>query len=227
MSVWGLIPQKSFRHSKTRLEPVLADRARWGFAQALFENAVTQLAGAVDGIVVCTDSVEVEAVAEGHRASTLRDPSEPADLAAVVDAGLAHLATRGVTSALVLMPDLPRLTAPDVEELVEALAEHEAVLVRAHDHRHTNALGMSLPRRFATAFGHPTSFDQHLQAARRVLSRVVVHDNPRIAFDVDRPEDYMRLYGHDGAIRDAEQRPVVRAPALRHAAVSPGATDPS
>lgn len=193
MSVWALVPQKCFGDSKSRLRPVLSDRARTQFAQAVFDHTVGVLTRVVDDVLVCTDAPDVEIAAASHCAATLRDPPRVDTLSTVVDAGLAELKARGAREVLVVMPDLPRLTAADVRQLVGALASHDVVLVRAHDGQHTNALGLSPPGRLTTAFGRFDSFQAHLRAAARKELRVSVLDNPRIAFDVDSPEDHVRF----------------------------------
>ena len=91
------------------------------------------------------------------------------------------------------MADLPRLCADDVRALVAAAATHDVVIVRADDERHTNALALTPPGCLPTAFGRADSFDAHLAAARAAGLRLAVVDNPRIAFDVDGPEDHARL----------------------------------
>ena len=87
------------------------------------------------------------------------------------------------------MADLPRLVRDDVRQMIAPMAGHNVVLVRAHDGQHTNALGLSPPTVLRTAFGRADSFAEHLTAAREAKLRVCVLDNPRVAFDVDVPED--------------------------------------
>ena len=186
MSVWALVPARSFADGKSRLGPALDATARRELARRLFHHVMQQLAGVVDGVLVCTDSDEVAEAAARHGARVHRDPPEAKGLAAVVDGGLRSLAADG---ALVLMADLPLLTGEDVRQLVARMAEHPVVLVRAQDGRHTNALGLSPPTAFPTAFGGAESFAAHLVAAREAGLRACVVDNPRVAFDVDEPRD--------------------------------------
>jgi 2-phospho-L-lactate guanylyltransferase len=184
MSLWALVPAKSFALGKSRLKPALSDAARRDFARGLFDHVLQQLRETVDGILVCTDSDEVAQAAALHGARVRRDPPGVKGLAAIVDGGLAELASQ---KALVIMADLPRLTKDDVRQIVARLADHDVVLVRAQDGHHTNAL--ALGKVLPTAFGRADSFEAHLRAARDAGLRVCVLENPRVAFDVDVPED--------------------------------------
>jgi 2-phospho-L-lactate guanylyltransferase len=190
MSLWAVVPQKGFADGKSRLKPALSDGARQAFARGLFDHVLGTLREVVDGILVCTDSPEVAEAAARHGAQVRRDdPGRPA-LAQIVDGGLRQIVA---DRALVLMADLPRLGAEDVRQIVAPLDGHDLVLVRAQDGRHTNALALAPPTRIATCFGRADSFEAHLAAAAGL--RVCVLENPRIAFDVDGPDDHALLVG--------------------------------
>jgi 2-phospho-L-lactate guanylyltransferase len=198
--VWALVPAKAFDQGKSRLRPALADAARAAFARMLFDRVLGALAasGAVDGVLVATDSPAVAQAARAHDAAVRFDPPAAAGapkptLAAIVDAGLADLAARDAATALVLMADLPELTVDDVRALVAAAARAPVAIVRADDGAHTNALALTPPACLRTAFGRLDSFAAHLAAARAAALAVVVVDNARIAFDVDGPADHARL----------------------------------
>jgi 2-phospho-L-lactate guanylyltransferase len=195
MSGWALVPAKAFARGKSRLAPAMSDAARAEFARRLFDHVLATLtaAGVLDGVLVATDSDDVAAAAETHGALVLRDAAANAALSTVIDAGLAALAARGVTRALVLMADLPQLSVADVRALVAAFDGADVVLVRADDGRHTNALGLAPPDRLPTRFGRDDSFAAHLADARAAGLRVAIVDNERVAFDVDGPDDHARL----------------------------------
>jgi len=195
MSVWALVPAKSFALGKSRLGPALAGDARAAFARSLFDHVLATLKAshAVDGVLVATNAPEVAAAARAHGAEVLDDAPGATGLAAVVDDGLAALAARGARTAMVLMADLPHLTADDVRTLAAAAAAHDVAIVRADDGCHTNALALSPPACLRSAFGRGDSFDAHVAAARAAGLRVAVVDNAGIAFDVDGPEDHARM----------------------------------
>ena len=201
--IWALVPAKAFERGKSRLSPALDDAARAAFARALFDHVLATLtaSGVVDGILVATDSPAVAAAARAHGAIVRHDAAGATTLAAVVDDGLAELHARGAHTALVLMADLPRLAVDDVRALVAAAAAHDVVIVRADDERHTNALALSPPACLRTSFGRGDSFDAHVASARAAGLRVAIIDSPRVAFDVDGPDDHARLSSTTGISR--------------------------
>src|SRR6184192_3230086 len=136
MSLWAVVPAKRFSQGKSRLKPALSDAAREDFARSLFDHVLGTLRQVTDGILVCTDSPEVAEAAARHGARVLQDPPGKPTLAQIVDAGLRQI---DAAAALVLMADLPRLRVEDVRQIVAPLADHDVVVVRAQDGRHTNA----------------------------------------------------------------------------------------
>jgi 2-phospho-L-lactate guanylyltransferase len=189
VTAWALIPAKAFDRGKSRLAPVLGAAARAAFARRLFDHVVATAMGVLDGVLVATDSDEVAAAARAHGAAVRFDEG-PGPLAAVVDAGLALLAARGASAALVLMADLPRITTTDVRAVLEALKVHDVAIVADVHGRHTNALALAPPNAIATRFGAAQSFADHCAAARAAGLRLAVLANDNIAFDVDAPEDH-------------------------------------
>jgi 2-phospho-L-lactate guanylyltransferase len=193
--VWALVPTKGFDRGKSRLGPALSDAARAAFARAVFDHVLGTLmrSSVLDGVLVATDSPLVAGAAGEHGASVRMDPPGTPTLAAVVDSGLAEVTTRGGRGALVLMADLPRLQVDDVRGLVALLDDHDVVIVRAEDGKHTNALALTPATCLETAFGRADSFEAHVAAARAAGLRLAILDNARIAFDVDGPDDHARF----------------------------------
>ena len=190
---WAIVPAKSLLQGKSRLRPVLDDEERAHFARRLLEH-VLDVVGAcgLDGVLVATGGDDVAAIAGARGAQVLRDRGE-GSLADVVDRALAEVASRGAASAVVLMADLPRIEAADVESLLAAVDEHDVALVRDHLGHHTNALAIAPPTAMATCFGRPDSFVAHCAGARAAGLRAIVLDSERVAFDVDLPADHQRL----------------------------------
>ena len=190
---WAIVPAKSLVQGKSRLSPLLDADERSGFARRLLEHVLDVLgACGLDGILVATGGDDVASLAVARGAEVLRDRGE-GSLADVVDRALAHVASRGAATALVLMADLPRITPADVSALLDALDGHDIALVRDHLGRHTNALALSPPTAMATCFGRDDSFAAHRATALAAGLRAVVVESERIAFDVDLPVDHQQL----------------------------------
>jgi 2-phospho-L-lactate guanylyltransferase len=191
--VWAVVPAKSLERGKSRLRAVLDDEDRAAFARTLLEHVLRVLGQCdLDGVLVATDGDDVADLASSLGARIRRD-RDPRTLANVVDGALAEVEALGARTAVVLMADLPRIEAADVQVLLGALADHDVALVRDHKGRHTNALAISPPTAIATCFGSSDSFAGHCDAARTQRLRLAVVENERFAFDVDAPADLARI----------------------------------
>jgi 2-phospho-L-lactate/phosphoenolpyruvate guanylyltransferase len=191
---WAIVPAKAPARGKSRLRGVLTDEERARFARRLLEHTLDVLGACprLAGVLVATDGDEVADLARARGACVRRDSGE-GTLAEVVDGALGDVAGRGADAAVVLMADLPYATADDVSSVLDALEDHDVVLVRDHLGRHTNALALAPSTAMRTRFGHPDSFAEHVAAARAAGLRVAVVPSEGIAFDVDGPADHAAL----------------------------------
>lgn len=206
---WVLIPQKTFVRAKARLAPALAPVPRRALARELFQHTLAACAGCHElaGTLVATDGAEVAALAARAGALAVRDPApHSARLSVSVDAALARLRAQGATHALVVMADLPELTARDLRELLAALRSSEVIIVPDLQRRGTSALGLRLALDFRTAFGRADSLQRHLREAARTAGGARVLYNPRVALDLDTPGDLQRLPVAAKAAQDTDRR---------------------
>ena len=175
-----------------RLSGTLDRGERRVLQSAMLGDVLASLAGStrVGEIVVVTSDPRARAVAESVGARTVADHDPPEGMNQAVALGLASL---DVTSALVVVSDLPLLTSADVDHLIGAAPEGDAVvLARSADCTGTNAMLMTPADAIDTQLG-PGSLALHLAhaAVRGVIVEVV--DHPGIALDVDTPEDLAEL----------------------------------
>jgi 2-phospho-L-lactate guanylyltransferase len=185
MSVWAVVPVRSFRCAKSRLAHIPPPR-RAALARGLCEHVLGTLAGHAElaGLVVATDCCEVAQLARRYGADIVRD-RELRALAAIVDGALRHVAARGADAALVVMADLPRLAAADVDGLLAGLREADVVVAPDRGRAGTNALALASHTWLPTAFGHDDSFARHLRTAAAHGARVAVCETAGLACDVD------------------------------------------
>lgn len=201
MTPWALVPVKGFDHGKSRLGEVLDGQARAGVARALFDRVVGRVlcdmarAGELGGVLVVTDSEEVVARTRELAAEAMVSPGvgPHRPLGAIVDEGLAALASRGVQAALVIMGDLPALTPEDVRALAVLLDDHDVALAPDAAGTGTNALAIRLPARMPTRFCGGESLAAHVAEARARTLHTAMCTRAGLALDVDEAEDYARL----------------------------------
>ncbi|HYM33116.1 MAG TPA: 2-phospho-L-lactate guanylyltransferase [Candidatus Cybelea sp.] len=189
MSLNILIPCKSLLSGKSRLAPVLdADRRRDLCTRFLTQTLATAMM-IVDGqhCHVVTSDAAAAALAKEHGANVITDSDR--GLNEALEAGRDGICSRhdGDAAILVLPIDLPWAGKTALRELLRNSAD----VVLAPDRRRagTNALrlGLRAVGRFPFRFGEG-SFAAHQRAAAEFSVAVV--DDPRLAFDIDRPEDY-------------------------------------
>lgn len=147
----------------------------------------------LSGTLVATDGEDAARIAQKRGAVVLRDHTEPTRLCNIVDIALARLEAQGATHALVVMADLPLLSARDLEELWARLRIHDLVIAPDQQRRGTSALGIRLGLGLRTWFGHNDSMQRHWLEGTRMHGASYVLPNPRIAFDVDSPADLERF----------------------------------
>ena len=191
--IWALVPAKSFRHSKTRLSGVLSAQERAELAEAMFRRTVDQLSAlpTVDGVVVTTECPVVSSTAKrlGCEIVCSREP-HPA-LGKIIDGGIRQLPRQ--SHVIVMMSNLPRLTADDLTALTEQLDHADVTLCPDRMRDGTNVLGLRAGVRFPTRFGNHRSFALHRNLARRLGHRVRELVRPGLAFDLDGPADWQEL----------------------------------
>ena len=141
--VGAVVPVKRLGYALGRLSRVLDRGERRVLQSAMLGDVLAALAGStrVGQIVVVTSDPRARAVAESVGARTVADHDPPEGMNPAVALGLEAL---DVQSALVVVSDLPLLTSADVDHLIGAALEGDAVvLARSADGTGTNAMLMT------------------------------------------------------------------------------------
>lgn len=190
--VGAVVPVKRLGYALGRLARTLDRPERRVLQSAMLGDVLAALAGStrLGEIVVVTSDARARAVAESVGARTVPDHDPPQGINAAVTLGIQALDAR---SALVVVSDLPLITAADIDHLVGAAPDGDAaVLARSEDGTGTNAMLITPPDALMPRLG-PDSLVHHLAQASAlgVTAEVVYH--PGIALDVDTPEDLAEL----------------------------------
>lgn len=188
----AVVPLKAFAAAKSRLAARLGDAAREDLAASLFRRALDACAHAPtvrETIAVTGDDAALE-VARAADCVTLRErePGLPAALA-LADEELERV---GAESSLIVVADLPLVTAADLERVCAAAPPGPCVVVVPSVDGGTGALFRRPATVIAPAFG-PGSAGAHLAAARAAGVTVVELDVPNLAADLDTPEQLESL----------------------------------
>jgi 2-phospho-L-lactate/phosphoenolpyruvate guanylyltransferase len=174
-----LVPVKAFDQAKLRLAPALDAPARALLAREMASNVVRAAAGLPVSVVCDDDAVAEWALGEG--ASVIWRPGR--GLNGAVGDGVASLAASGFSQVIVAHADLPH--ALDFA----AVAGFDGVtLVPDRRNDGTNAACVPAAAGFEFAYG-PRSFVRHCREARERGITLRVVREPRLAWDVDVPDD--------------------------------------
>ncbi len=174
-----LVPVKSFDAAKQRLSRTLDPAARRELAMAMAAT-VLRAAGDLPAAVVCDDEA-VRTWAEEQGADPVWTPD--LGLNGAVEAGLAHLGSRGVDRVVVAHADLPLATD------LAWLADTTGVTLVPDRHRDgTNVACVPTGVGFRFAYGRG-SFVAHQAEARRVGCTLRLVPDRRLGWDVDEPDD--------------------------------------
>jgi 2-phospho-L-lactate guanylyltransferase len=183
-SILAIVPFKGLDGAKSRLAAHLGADERARLALEMLERVLA----ACEGSPAITRTLLVTPNAD----------SAPASVETLVDAGTGHADAieqaladpRAAKGALVVMADCPFVTAEALDELADAA--RPVALGRAADGG-VNALALRAPDVFAPAFGVPDAAAVTIARARAAGIEPEVRDDPRLALDVDRPEDLAHL----------------------------------
>jgi 2-phospho-L-lactate guanylyltransferase len=190
---YALVPVKDLTQAKGRLSPWLSPTERHLLATAMLEDVLAALrqASTVERIALVTTDAHALSLAAQWGFEVVDEGSGRGETGAV-ELAIKVCRERGASSLAVIPGDIPLLTAADVDCVVQHATQYDVVIVPSWDSRGTNAIWLRPPDALQLRFGSWSFFPHVKQAKRKGLSYKVVR-LPRVALDVDTPEDLSRL----------------------------------
>lgn len=188
---YALVPVKALAGGKSRLSALLSEDVRHAVSRAMLLDVLTSLrqAQSVDKTVVVSSDATLLALAQDYGTAVVNE-RHPRGLSGATNIGTDFCLEQGATALLVLLADLPLVTADDIDLLFHHAEEvgDGIILTPCKEGDGTNALLRVPPLVLPPFFGGP-SLEAHRVAAQRnnVACRVV--EVPHIAFDVDSIKD--------------------------------------
>jgi len=190
--VYAVVPIKDTNDAKRRLAGILGAPRRRELALAMFEDVLATLSQVRDlaGIVVVTADLAATRIARRYGTRVSRQGAHDGHSGAVA-AAARRLASRGM---LTVPGDIPLVQVDDIRNLVDAYRHATSrgaaafIIVPARDERGSNAVLCSPATVVPLRFG-ADSFFPHLAAATGLGIEPTVLKLPRIALDIDTPDD--------------------------------------
>jgi len=189
LPVWAVVPVKETAAAKQRLAGVLPGAIRQALMLAMLEDVLAALAAIRDlaGILVVTADAGAARIAERHGATVSAECTRDGHSAAV--AGAARFLAALGAAMLTLPGDVPLVRPEDIRRVLDTgRAARGFTIVPARDERGSNAIHCAPADAVTLRFGEDSYFP-HLAAARARGIEPVSLAIPRIALDIDRPED--------------------------------------
>ncbi|MSQ48206.1 MAG: 2-phospho-L-lactate guanylyltransferase [Deltaproteobacteria bacterium] len=202
---FALVPVKALAFGKSRLSSCLTPEARQAVSRAMLTDVLTSAlhASAVDRVVVVSSDASLLFLARQLGALTV-DEEYPRGLNGAVTVGTDFCLQHGATAVLVLLADLPLVTADDIDLLFHSVSKAEnVVLVPCKEGDGTNAFLRVPPLVIPSRFGGP-SLDGHQRVAQHLGIACQVVKASRIAFDVDSVDDLKWLATQATATRTSQ-----------------------
>jgi 2-phospho-L-lactate guanylyltransferase len=190
---YALVPVKDLTQAKVRLSPLLSPAERHALAAAMLDDVLASLrqASTVDRIALVTTDPHALSLAAQWGFEMVDEGSGRGETGAV-ELAVKVCRERGASSLAVIPGDIPLLTAADVDCVMQHGMQYDIIIVPSWDSRGTNAILLRPPDALQLHFGSWSFFPHVKQAKRKGLSYKVVR-LPRVALDVDTPEDLSRL----------------------------------
>lgn len=185
-----LIPVKDLTRAKQRLASLMTQEERTRLAWAMLENTFAAAAAArnVDRIAVVTLYPPAVRLAEKYGMELIVETAQISESDSV-DFGSREARRRGATAVLRLPIDLPLVATSDIETILDGGGgEPSVVIAPSRDGTGTNAILRRPPDLFPSHFG-PNSLVKHLNEAQQAGAECRIIQLPRIALDIDDPED--------------------------------------
>jgi len=197
-ALWIVIPVAGVSRGKTRLAPVLAPAERARLNRRLLLRTLSVIAcwrGDLQCCVVVSPCARALRIAARVGAVPLREPRPARGLNQAIRYAVGASSRRGARRVLILSCDLPQLSVSALAALTRC-ADAGSGLTIATDAAGTgtNALLLNADVRFGFSFGLDSRV-RHGDAARSLGWALTVCARPELTFDLDTPQDLMRLQG--------------------------------
>jgi len=188
------VPVKGLRTAKARLSGVLGPKERERLAWAMLQDVLAAVSAArgLDRKAVVTSDPAAAELAQRAGLEVVPCPGDPGESAAV-EVAARFLQDLGIKAMLVLPADVPLVTAQDIQAVLEEdPLVPGVVLVPSRDGTGSNAVLRRPPGVIGSHFGSD-SFRLHSHEARSKGVQCRVLHLPRVALDVDTPQDLAQL----------------------------------
>lgn len=190
---WALVPIKRLDRAKRRLAPVLDSGLRAELVLAMLNDVLEVLAGveSVSRILVVSNEPEAGSMLHAGKHEVFYSAASEG-MNRELEQAAAYASSQGAQRVLVVHSDLPYLTEYAIRKFLTAAPKQGPHAAACKLGTGTNLLLLPLPLSIPLVFGKDSLRQFEELSARAGQELKVIHD-PRLAEDVDDPDDYTRL----------------------------------
>ena len=199
---WAVLPLKSVRTANSRLTPVLSAVEREELSLLMVKDVVSVLESSANlgGLLVITNCPIMTSHCAKLEVTVLEEGCRP-QLNSAIKKAVQFLYQLGVKKFFTVPGDVPLLSLSELDRLIQCVQMSTGIaLVPSHDGQGTNSIASSIPIQISPQFGFD-SFSIHRQSAKDQNVSVDVFSLPGLGFDIDEPQDLIRLSSIDGNSR--------------------------
>jgi 2-phospho-L-lactate guanylyltransferase len=192
VSVWAIVPIKSFDSVKKRLSSALSPDERRMLMLAMARDVLTALSRSqqLAGVLIVSRAPEADALAQTFGTERFAESPDAKLPGALTQAAAYLVESLKATGVLIVPADVPLVSAEEIDDL---LTQHQAVSIAPDaDRIGTNALVCSPPDAIPYIFDG-TSFAPHIDAAKAAGVEPRVVESPGFGLDIDIPGDLVEL----------------------------------
>lgn len=191
---FAIVPVKVLNKAKHRLSSLLEEHERHLLCLTMFEDVVNALIHSkhLDYTIVITNDAEVLAKAKNFGIKALHDSGKGLNESLMIATN--YCMKMGARNVTIVPMDIPLIKPKDIDEAVSMGKSMEEIVVisPSKDGYGTNLLFRQPPNIISTRYGIG-SFEKHREIALANNVYVKVYKNPRIALDIDKPEDLVEF----------------------------------
>ncbi|MDQ3940666.1 MAG: 2-phospho-L-lactate guanylyltransferase [Actinomycetota bacterium] len=184
----GILPVKGLGRAKQRLLERFGDEGRAEIARALVTDAL-ELCRQSSGLLswwVISDDREVLDLAASYGCRGIQDQAD--SLNGALGQAVQTVMFEGASSITIIPADAPMAYVGDLRDLLDTGSTSDIVIVPSERDGGTNALYLRPPDLMEPRFG-TASMQAHVSLAERLGHRCSILILPRLALDIDTPED--------------------------------------
>lgn len=200
MSLWAIVPIKPLRRGKSRLSEILSEDQRYQLNHDLFFHTIQVLkqVNEISDIVIVSRDSDVLTEARDLGVRTVTENGSP-ELNNALRRASVFCKVFSKEGVLIIPADLPLLRPEDVSTFITARKDPPMMVISPDRRRQGTNMLLIDPSDLITYSYGIDSFNIHCALTQSAGAELIIHENDRIALDLDIPEDYDLLKRLEGS----------------------------